>query len=546
MKRNSIKTVLVAGLMISGLAACKKNTILTPNYEQTSAQVYSTAAGYKEALAKVYGSYALTGNSGPAGSADIQGIDEGTSDFFRLFWCAQELPTDEAVIGWGDPGVPDFHNMNWSSSNTILTGVYYRSMYQITLCNDFIRQSSDATITSKGFSDADVANIKYYRAEARFLRAYQYWVMMDLFANPPFITDANAVGSIIPPQTDRKTLFAYIESELKAIGSDLQAPGKNEYGRADQAAAWALLARIYLNAEVYTGTQRYADAITYSQKVINSNAYSLGKNYINLFTADNNSNGSQTEFILTINYDGQKTQGYGGTTFLTHASAGGSLSASLMGTDSQWAGIRTTSSIVNLFPADTVNSLVNSEKLFPNRGNVDSRAELWSNGQNLDISSISTFTDGYAVAKFRNKKADGTASSSLNYSDMDMPIFRLAEQYLIYAEAYARNGGGDAATALSYVNALRERAYGNTNGDLTSASQITTDFVLDERGRELMWEGFRRTDLVRYGKFTGSAYLWPFKGGVKNGTSVPDYLAIYPIPDQDRSANPNLKQNAGY
>lgn len=544
MKRNLIKTLVIAGALAVGLTSCKKNLILTPNTQLTSEQVYSTPQGYLQSLAKVYGSYALTGNTGPAGSPDVQGIDEGTSDFFRLFWYAQELPTDEAVIGWGDPGVPDFHAMSWTSSNVILTGLYYRSMYQITLCNDYVSQCTDANLSKRGISGNDATKIKEYALEARFLRAYQYWVMMDLFANPPFVTDATPVGSVIPPQTDRKTLFAYVEKELLAI--EPQLPATNDYGRVSQGAADALLARLYLNAEVYTGTQRYTDAITYSKKVITSGNYSLATDYTKLYTADNNTNGAQKEFILTINYDGKNTQGYGGTTFLTHASAGGSLSATLMGTDAQWAGIRTTANLVSLFPADTIMSLKGNTINFPNRGNVDSRAELWSAGQNEAINTISTFGDGYAVSKFRNLTSTGGAASSTSFSDVDMSIFRLAEQYLIYAEAVTRGGtGGDPATALSYINLLRHRAYGNDSGNIGQGS-LTTSFILDERARELYWEGFRRTDLIRYGEFTSANYVWPFKGGVKSGVAVADYRNIYPIPDQDRAANPNLKQNPGY
>jgi hypothetical protein len=546
MKRYSVKALVALGLLTGGLMSCEKNKILSPNYQVTSTQVYSTAAGYKEALAKAYGSMALTGNQGPAGSGDVQGIDEGTSDFFRLLWYAQELPTDEAVIGWGDPGVPDFHNMNWSSTNVILTGLYYRCMYQITLCNDFIRQSSDDELSKRGISGQDATNIRYYRAEARFLRAYQYSVLMDLFANPPFVTDANAVGSSIPKQTDRKTLFNYIESELKNIDPLMVAPMKNEYGRADQAAVWALLARIYLNAQVYTGTAHYDDAITYSKKVIDA-GYTLTPNYDELFLADNNK--LTNEFILTINYDGSKTQGYGGTTFLTHASCGGSIPTPLFGVESQWSGIRTTSSLVNLFPADTVTSLQGNTNPanFPNRGNADKRAELWSNNQNLAINDVTSFNDGYAVTKFRNINTDGSQPATTSFSFVDMPLFRLPEMYLIYAEAVLRGGtGGDANTALGYINALRTRAYGGSTAGNITAGQLTLQFVLDERARELYWEGFRRTDLIRYGMFTTANYMWPFKGGVKGGTAVADYRNIYPIPNQDRAVNPNLKQNPGY
>ena len=109
--------------------------------------------------------------------------------------------------------------------------------YLITLANDFIRNSTDDVLAKNGITGNDATTVRQFRAEARFLRAYQYWVMMDLFANPPFVTDATAVGSVIPPQTDRATLFAYIESELKAIDPLMAAPMANVYGRADQGAA---------------------------------------------------------------------------------------------------------------------------------------------------------------------------------------------------------------------------------------------------------------------------------------------------------------------
>jgi len=517
--------------------SCEKNTILLPNYEVTSAQVYSTPLGYTQAMAKVYGAFALTGNQGPAGSADIAGIDEGTSDFFRLYWYAQELPTDEAVIAWGDPGVPDLHQMNWSSTNLILTGLYERSMYQITLANEFIRQSSDANLASNGITGADATNIRYFRAEARFLRAYQYSVLMDLFAQPPFVTDANPVGSIVPPQTTRAALFSYVESELKAIDPLMVAPMKNQYGRADQGAVWALLARIYLNAQVYTGTARYTDAITYASKVINA-GYSLISNYDNLFLADNNLNTSEN--IFSIEYDGNAIQGYGGTTFMTHAPVGGSMPSASFGISGGWGGIRTTSSLVNLFPANT--SLA-----FPNNGNPDTRAEFYTQGQNLTINDVTNFTDGIAITKWRNVTSTGAPGQNSNFSDVDEPLFRLPEMYLIYAESVLRGGtGGDATTALGYINKMRTRAYnGSTTGNIT-AGQLTTSFILDERARELYWEGFRRSDLIRYGEFTNGSYLWPFKGGVKGGAAVPDYRNIFPIPDQDRAVNPNLAQNPGY
>lgn len=527
MRRNIINKAIIALLVAGSLASCTQKLNQLPTNDVTSATVYSTTTGYKEAFAKVYGAFALTGNTGPAGNGDIQGIDEGTSDFLRLFWKAQELSTDEAVIAWGDAGIQDLHNMNWSSSNPFTKGVYFRSIYQISLANEFIRQSTDAMLSSRGITGSDATNIKQYAVEARFLRAYQYWVLMDLFGNPPFITEADVAGATAPKQTDRKTLFAYVESELKAIDPMMVAPMKNEYGRADEAAVWSLLARLYLNAAVYTGTARYSDAITYSSKVINA-GYSLTANYPWLMLADNQLN--TNEFIFTINYDGLNTQSYGGTTFLVHASVGGSESATAFGINGGWAGARTTKNLVNLFPDVT--------------GTQDKRSQFYTNGQNLEIKDETAFTDGYLITKYRNVTRTGAAGKSLDYSDVDYPVFRLPEMYLIYAEATLRGGtGGDVPTAISYINKMRVRAYGNTNGNVAA---ITTDFILDERARELYWEGFRRTDLVRYGRFTDASYLWPWKGGLAGGTGVQSYRNIYPIPSDDLNANPNLKQNTGY
>lgn len=528
MKKFIFKTSIALFALVA-IQSCSKKLDLKPTNDVTSETVYATPAGYKQVLAKVYGAFALTGNQGPAGNGDVQGIDEGFSDFFRLYWKAQELSTDEAVIAWGDVGLQDFHNMNWSSNNPFLTGLYYRSLYQITLCNEFIRQSSDANLSKRNISGTDADNIREYAREARFLRAYQYWVLMDLFGNPPFVTENTAIGGAPPPQATRSQLFTYVESELKAIEPNMPAPKSNEYGRADKAAVWALLARTYLNAEVYTGTPRYTDAITYSKKVIDA-GYSLVSDYGWLMLADNNLN--TNEFIFTINYDGLKTTGYGGTTFLTHASVGGSMPSSAFGIGGGWAGIRTTKNIVNLFPD-------------PN-GTADKRAEFYTAGQKLDIANQTDFTNGYAVTKYKNIKRDGSNGQSQDFSDIDMPLFRLPEMYLIYAEAALRaNSATDIANALTYINNIRTRAYGNLNGNIT-LTQLTLDFLLDERARELYWEGFRRTDLIRYNRFVESTYLWPWKGGVSSGTGVDSYRKLYPIPSRDINANTNLKQNPGY
>lgn len=520
-------TVLLAGTIF--LASCHKDLDRFPPNDVTSATLYANEDGYKQVLAKVYGSMALTGNNGPAGAGDVAGIDEGTSDYLRLYWKAQELSTDEAVVAWNDPGIQDFHNMNWSASNPMLIGLYSRCFYTITLCNEFIRESAPEKLDERGLTGATGESIKAMRAEARFVRAFMYWSLMDLYGNPGFTNEETPIGAAVrPEQIERAELFSYIESELNAVEAELPNARSNAYGRADKAAVWALLARMYLNAQVYTGTAKYTEAVNNARKVITA-GYTLITDYRNLMLADNNT--ANTESIWTLNYDGLKTKNFGGTTFLVNASVGGDMDQTVSGL-SKWGGIRTTKVLPQLFPDFT--------------GAADKRAQFFQ--QNLEIEKISEFKDGFAVTKYRNRTRSGGFGSDpeKTFSDIDFPVFRLAEMYLIYTEAVLRGGsGGDRPTALNYINLLRTRAYGSTSGNISDVS-LNLDFVFNERARELYWEGHRRTDLIRYGRFTDASYLWPWKGGVKNGTGVDAFRRLYPIPSPEVGSNPNIKQNSGY
>lgn len=531
MKHNFFKIAGIAMLLGASITSCTDDLNLTPTNDVTSDVVYSTPLGYKQSLAKIYGTLALTGNSGPAGASDVfyPGYDEGqNTDFFRGFWNAQELSTDEAITAWGDPGVPDFHNLNTTPANLFLHGVYYKSIYQATIVNEFLRQATDEKLSSKNITGAEAEAIRQYRPEVRFLRAFDYWVLLDLFGNPPFVTEENVIGGPNPLQTNKADLFAYIESELLEIEAQLPAPRTNEYGRADKGAAWALLARLYLNAGTYTGTPKWNEAATYAKKVIDA-GYTLLPTYRNLFRADNNLN--NTEAIFSINYDGAKTQGFGGTTFLIKGGTGGDMPSAAVGMNEGWGGHRATKALVNKFADPS--------------GATDKRAQFFMGGQQLEIDTVSSFRDGYIVRKFVNLTSAGAAGSSNIFSDVDVPLFRLAEMYLIYAEAVERGAAGDMNLAVEYINKLRVRAYGNTSGNIVD-SDLTLDFILDERARELHWEGHRRTDLIRYNRFTTGDYLWPWKGGVSSGTAVSANRALYPIPSADMNANRNLVQNTGY
>jgi len=520
MKNKNIKSLAVVFLALM-FTSCVKDLDVTPKDPNivTSLTVYSTPAAYKEGLAKLYATFSVSGQQGPSGQADIAGIDEGFGNYLRQYWNVQELPTDEAVMAWNDASIKDFHWQTWAPNDVFISAIYSRIMYTVALCNEYIRATANNT-------DAD---IKKYHAEARFIRALAYSHAIDLFGNPPFVTEADAPGAFFPKQTTRAELFTYIETELKAIENDLGAP-RFEYGRADQGAAWTLLAQLYLNAKVYMGQDKNTECITYCNKVIGA-GYTLATKYANNFTADNN---LSAEMIFPITCDGQHTQSYGGMTYLIHAEIGGSMSPAAFGVGGGWGGIRTTKALVNKFADNT--------------GATDKRAMFWSAGQKLEISDIGQFTDGWAITKFSNLTSTGAAAPHAHpdFVDTDYPVFRLADVYLMYAEAVLRNGtGGSSSNALGYVNALRQRAYGNTSGNIT-AGQLTLDFILDERARELYWEGHRRTDLIRYGKFTSASYLWPWKGKVADGAATQSYRDLYPIPSNDLGANPTLKQNTGY
>ena len=591
----------------------------------TEENVFASVNEAKGALAKLYASLALTGQNGPAGNADIADIDEGFSQFSRMLFNLNEITTDHAVVGWGDPGLPDLHGMYWSSSNDFTEAMYYRLAQAVSFSNSFIKNAAELS--------GDEVNV--FIAEARFLRAYAYYNLLDLYGNVPLTTE---ISTELPTQSNRTELFNFIESELLGIESILLS--SNEYGRVDNIAAHALLSRLYLNAEAWTGQDRYADCVTYSQNVINS-GYSLNINdangngtaYDELFLADNDVNGAQNEFIFALNFDGMQSQTWGGTTFLVHAAIGGSMNPGEFGVNGGWGGLRTTKNLVNQFAVDldVLNSSLGSQSDWglvgsatPNGWNgpdlemfqtgaqefsiyavldsgelkfrfnedwgnnygdngndgtlesgganipvsagtyfivmdlgtgtysispfsSDKRGMFYTDGQNLEIESIPPFEDGYAVTKWKNVDSNGNqgSDSAGNFVDTDIPLIRLAEIYLNYAEATLRGGGGDTNTAVSLVNEIRERGFGGSSGTISSGD-LTLDFILDERSRELYWEGLRRTDLIRYNRFTSSTYLWPFKGNEATGVGVDEYRNLFPLPANVVAINSNLTQNDGY
>ena len=517
-------TLFVASALLIGVTACDVTT--EPKSTVTEANVFNDTQSYEAFLAKLYGGLSVTGQQGPNGNSDFSRLDEGFSHYGRQLWQLQELPTDEAVLGWGDAGIPEMIDHAVGVANQFVQMMYSRVFYQVSLVNEFLRETSDEKLAERGHQNL-AAEIAPMRAEARFLRAFSYWHGIDLWGNIPLVTEDFVIGATPPDQSDRATIYQYVVDELNDIRADLPAVGAGEYGRVDQGAVAMLLAKLYLNASVYIGADQASLALSEVERVIGG-PYTLATDYQLNFLADNQ---NSPEVIWAVAQDGDRTQQWGGLTFLIHAAVGGNMDAGDFGIDGGWWGIRVLPELVEQFPGGAASA--------------DGRALFFTDGQSLEVPNISNFNDGYAGAKFKNVTSLGVAGAHPTFPDTDFPVFRLADAYLMYAEAHLRGGGGTAATALGYVNELRERAYGDQSGNIT-AGELTLDFILDERARELWWEGHRRTDLIRFGVFTGGDYIWSWKGGTQAGAAVADRFNLYPLPASEMLANPNLEQTPGY
>lgn len=537
----NIKTIL-SGLALSTLifTSCVNDLDVTPKDPDTimAGNLGNNPTYMKEVLGKIYSSFIISGQ-GANGGADISAADDNFFTTTRALWNLQEITTDEAICGWGDVGIADLNTQTWSPSNPFLTALYQRLGLSITYANDFIRLTD-------GSSDSNVIR---YNAEARFLRALAYYYYMDLFGNPPFTTEKDGVGKFYPKQIERAKLFNYIVSELHNIETKLGEP-KFNYPQADKAAAWMLLARTYLNAKVFTGTAQWDSCKIYCDKVINSGKYSLATKYRQNFSADNDGK-HNPEMIFAWEEDGVNTQGYIGTTFLIESSSDATYIRAEdyhgLTTNTNWNGNRARKQFMNVL-VDTLATYGNvrvpaTDVTFAQC--KDKRVFLKMK-KSMNIPSASSSGDyGVGVYKFTARNSDGTLPANFNpaYACTDYPIFRLADAYLMRAEALYNLG--DAANAVKDINVIRIRAYGDNSGNIT-ASQLTPQFILDERGREFYYEGQRRTDLVRFGQFSNGTYKWQWKGGTYAGAATDSHLDLFPIPGDEVSANPNIKQNKDY
>lgn len=542
MTMKKIKFNLVYFLFASLVfTSCESDLEIEPENPNVflSEEFFFTEDAYQKGLAGVYGNLSLTGTSGPE-SSNIGGIDAGTSQYGRCLWYLQNLTTDEAVWSYeGDGGVRELQRNIWTAGNPIIRGMFSRAMFQVALCNEYLRQTTPEKLSSRGVTDASLlSKIVEYRSEIKALRALAYYHLMDLFGKAAFNTENQPVA-IAGEEYNRQELFQYLETELTTLIPELKAPRTNEAGRLDQAFARMILAKMYLNAEVYIGQNRYQDCMTQCEAII-AGGYVLENNYLDNFKADND---TSTEIIFAIQSDGEITQNYGPTTVMINGSVGSlEQNGTALGVGAGgWGGaIRLRKQFVEKFNGVDFD--------------YDARKTILGGGpRSLEIQDISNRNQGYILTKYSNVSSTGITGSNSTFVDTDFPLFRLADVYLMYAEAQMRKDGatnGSGTTnasqqSLDYINALRFRANGDSFANV-SASQVTLDFILDERARELHWEAHRRQDLIRFGKYAGGTYNWAWKGNAASGVSISSNLNVYPIPTLALAANPNLTQNTGY
>ncbi|BDC98273.1 RagB/SusD family nutrient uptake outer membrane protein [Persicobacter psychrovividus] len=537
------KMMVVAIFAATTLTSCLNKLDIKPIDPSQKTSINSEGE-YFSYLTKMYAGLANTGQGGSAGG-DLGGGDEGGTQYWRVFWNAEEFPTDEVKNTWTDEGAPQMTYGTWTKDNPFVAGLYNRIYYQITATNEFLRQAEKLD----GSTYQDLAE---WKAEARFLRAYSYWHALDFFGNRvPFVTEKDPIGKFMPKPAGENVrgpeLFNYIHSELKAIVGEgdnkdevLKDAGTAWLGRADKGAAYMLLAKLDLNSEVYLGhkdVELFKEGRAYLEKMMQEGGYSLytdgGKvgnyesnAYSRLFMADNEK--TAKEQIFTISSDGINMTHWGGTTYLIAAATGGKMDAKkLVGIGSGWAGNRTTKTMVENLQKD---------------GNDDRGKMFFTEGQNLEIENNTQFTDGYAVIKWKNIQQDGSEGKNNDgvFASTKIPVFRLADAYLMLAEFDLRIDGAVSAAHQALVNNLRTRAHA-----APYTGTMDLNFILNERQRELFWEGHRRTDLIRFHKFV-KGLDWAFKGGVAEGKDLPARSVLYPIPSADTGANTNLVQNTGY
>ena len=568
----------IAGALFT-LTSCINDLETLPmnDWDTTSETAYGTSEqAYVQGLAKLY--FNFTSND----TTDLLVSDGGASELIRCFWTCNEVSTDACKCAWGDTWAMAINSNTWTDAeNDMVYGVFVRTLQGISYVNEYLRQTAPEKLADRGVDAALAAKIEVFRAEARFLRAYFYWMAMDIFGAVPFTTEDSPFGAEAPKQASSKSIYNFVVSELEDLATDasVMPAAKSNRPRADKGSVLGLLSRVYLNAEVYSGEPAYDKAKSTCERIFGL-GYALCSNYEHLFRGDNGENAdAYNEFLYAVSYDQDKAQSWGGGTYLTCAAIGAEdketetdedwivdgevkkddngnplkVKISRIGTGNGWNGLHIHEQFINKFynPTD-VDWENGTYTIADKRGANIFTTEKRTGGTFTELTN--TFYDGWGCYKYNNipSTEDGLeywlrTQNPDKSTNIDFPMIRLAEIYLIYAEACLRQGSG--APAQQYMAQLAERAGVDYGFDkLGSWDNEARDWFVAERARELLWEGHRRTDLIRYGLFTSAEYLWPFKGGEESvlGQEFADYKKLFAIPASQIKANPDLKNPVGY
>ncbi|NDW08450.1 RagB/SusD family nutrient uptake outer membrane protein [Dysgonomonas sp. 520] len=483
-----------------------------PNVEQDP---YQDPDNYPILLSKIYAGFSRIGLTGPDGDGDVpSSADQGKTNFLRIYFNMQELTSDEAKCAWNDNDEKYYSQSMMMPDNSIGYMFYQRCMTNIAFANEFIRNTANPVV--------EVNDLDRMREEARVLRALNYYFLIDLVGNPGWITDEHPIdGSYKPKQIGREGLFDWIESELIAVleSGTLKDYSAYTYGMVTNQMVQTILAKLYINAEVYTGKARWSDALKYASMVTSHAGLKLEDNYQNLFCADNH---RSSEIIFALSYDFDYARDWGGTKFIMAASSNADVVGDLLNFTDGWAGNRATQQLANLFSGS------------------DKRALFYKSDRTKEMDVLGDFKSGWSVVKFTNRAWDGADNPRGNteWPDTDFPLFRLADVLLIQAEAELRSGSSNAVNTFNKV-------YAHSRTGLSPKTSITLQDILDERGRELYWEAHRRTDLIRFGKFS-TGYNWAWKGGVKDGKDIDKKYELFPLSTRHLTGNPELEQTELY
>lgn len=516
MKMTKHIAVGIVALMAFAGTSCVGDLDITPNDPNVKLSL-TTTAEWDGFLARLYGNLYR--------DDIVSTSDGGAGTFTRTHFNLQEITADEAFISeaWNDPGYQPLNKCQWSSDNEWIYAAFAREFFNAKMCAEF-----QANMRAQGAAFFTEREVSARIAEASALRGLSYYMMIDLFGRGPWVDESSVTGAI-PPTYDRAELFKAITDELEAQIPNLYPAAEQAYGRVSREAGYMLLAKLYLNAEVYTGTAMWAQCAAACKKVVET-GIQLAPTYKYLFCSTNDKYVGNGEILWAVPQEQGRMEAWGGTTYLTcgawfasAAEADPDVLTRLNFKDA-WGGLRIRPELSKALQGD------NRRMIF--EGTF--KEEIPTLGGN-DATSC-----GYMLIKFSNSPEDdydntaGNNNNNVAMSNTDYPIFRLADTYLMLAECQMH---GVECNGLFYLNEVRARA------GMPKMDSITPEALLKERQCELYFEGHRRSDLIRFGKYTGSDYMWAWKGGDYTGASLPAWRALFPIPVQYVGT---IGQNEGY